>query len=222
MRVSETLRLSVTPADARELGEGLRALRGRTGLRRLAARQHQAPGSLVLSKSALHRYEQGEMPPLEYASHLDALYQGEGWVEMSMRSLWRPRWNPWSQEHGDARRMHAGRWPAQYGGPVWIKLLPQPESLGQRHEIELEWGSWLRHVSIPLDEGGVVLVTGKAIDHDRISRACNLTSDPPVYALYGAGENLKEDVVIDIRRGWVIANPQADTNEFRYGPDRGQ
>lgn len=175
----------------------------------------------MLSKSTLDRYERGEkLPPLEYASHLDELYEGEGWVEMSIRTLWRPKWNPWLEDHGVVRRVHAGRWPAQYDGQVWIMLKPQPESVGQEHEIELEWGPWGHRVTVVLDEDGVVLATGKARDIDGISRTCNVTTRPEAYALYGAGEALEGDTVIDIRRGWSKTNPNADPEEFQYGPDR--
>jgi len=57
---------------------------------------------------------------------------------MSIRALWRAQWNPWERDHGTAKRIHAGRWPAQYGGLVWIKLKPQPDSVGQEHTIELD------------------------------------------------------------------------------------
>lgn len=165
----EARRPPLIPVNAEQLGSGLRALRGRAGVRRVADRQRSGPGALVLSKSALDRYERGVvLPPLEYAQHLDALYEGEGWVEMSIRSLWRPKWNPWLEDHGTVRRLHAGRWPAQYDGQVWIKVKPQPESVGQEHEIELEWGPWGRRVTLVLEEAGIVLATAKARDLDGI------------------------------------------------------
>ncbi len=206
------------PTNADELGTGLRALR-RVGVRRLAARQPSGQGLLVLSKSALDRYERGiVLPPLEYAHHLDALYEGKGWVEMSIRALWRAQWNPWERDHGTAKRIHAGRWPAQYGGLVWIKLKPQPDSVGQEHTIEREWGPWGRTVTAVLPEAGFVLSTGKAVDDDGISRTCNVTTQPVTYALFGAGESLDGETVIDVRRGWSIANPEASTEESNYGP----
>ena len=113
---------SYAPNDAQELGASMAALRGRVSLRKLEARQVSGPGLLVLSKTTLHRYERGEvLPPLNYAAHLDDLYNAEGWLEMSISSLWRPRWNPWTEDHGTASRLHAGRWPAPQQGPVWVK-----------------------------------------------------------------------------------------------------
>jgi hypothetical protein len=204
-----------------EFGLGLRALRS-VGVRRLAARQKPAPGALVLSKSQLDRYERGALPPLQYARHLDTLYEAEGWVEMSIRSLWRPRWNPWTDDHGTARRIHAGRWPAQYGGLVWIKVKPQPEWVSHEHVIELEWGPWQRRITCVLEADGAVLATGKATDDDGISRTCNLTSEPALYALYGAGEYLSGETVLDVRRGWSMANPDAGPTESQYGPQRAE
>jgi hypothetical protein len=214
------VRPTLTPSDPSELGAGLRALRGRTGVRRLAARQPGGRGALIISKSTLDRYEKGMLPPLQYAEHLDKLYEGNGWVEMSIRSLWRSKWEPWSEDHGTARQYHAGRWPAPYGGPVWIKLKPQPEFIGQPHEVDLEWGPWGRHVTSELGESGVVLLTGKAIDIDGISRVCNVTTLPAAYALFGAGEHLSGELVLDVRRGWFKANHAADREEDSYGPSR--
>ena len=211
-------RLTSNPGDAADLGAGLRALRGKASLRRLAARQPPGPGATVLGKSTLARYEAGDLPPLEYAEHLDQLYEGKGWVEMSIRSLWRPRWNPWLEDHGVARKYHAGRWPAEYGGAVWIKLKPQPEFVSRQHEIELEWGPWGRRVTRELPRDGFVLLTGKAVDDDGISRVCNTTVKPPCYALYGAGEDLEGEEILDVRRGWSKANRYAEPEEYRYGP----
>lgn len=212
--------VSLSPGSPAELGAGLRALRT-MGLRRLAARQGSSPGALVLSKSQLARYEGGEvLPPLEYAEHLDVLYQGEGWVELSIRTLWRPKWNPWRLEHGSAGRYHAGRWPAEHGGLVWIKIKPLPKHVNMTHEIDLEWGPWRRHVTCSLPGRGIVLATGKGRDPDHISRVCNITTDPAVFTLYGAGESLTDENVLDIRRGWQKVNDQASEDAAQYGPAR--
>jgi hypothetical protein len=215
--------VTITPTTAIELGVGLRELRRPTSLRRLASRQRSGPGLLMLSKSQLDRYEKGEVqpaPPLEYAEHLDALYGGGGWVELSIRNLWRPRWNPWLQEHGVAARIHAGRWPAQFGGLVWIKVKPLPECANEMHRMFLEWGPWGRSIETNIAADGVVLATGKGRDPDGISRICNLTVDHDVFALYGSGESLDDESVIDIRRGWAKVNEDATEDERGYGPER--
>jgi len=139
---------------------------------------------------------------------------------MSIRSLWRPKWNPWFEDHGTARGVHAGRWPAHYDGLVWIKVKPQPEWVGLLHEIELEWGPWGRQMKVKLEEAGVVLATAKAKDLDGISRTCNVTTQPQAYALYGAGEALEGETIVDIRRGWSKVNPDASAEEAQYGPKR--
>lgn len=198
----ENERARTIPSSSREFGAGLRSLRT-VGLRRLASQQAAGPERLVLSKSQLSRYEAGEqLPSLRYAQHLDDLYDAAGWVTMSLRTLWRPKWNPWAEEHGDPGRLHVGDWPAPYRGIVWIKVKPTPDNLGKRHRLTLDWGPWRQVVRCALVADGVVLMTGKAPDADGISKACNLSADRPVFTLYGAGDALAGEKVLDIRSGW--------------------
>lgn len=172
-------------------------------LRKLALRQNETY-SLSLSHAQLARYEVGQLlPPLQYAQHLDRLYEAEGWIEMNLRSLWRPRWDPWGQEHGSVSRFHSNGWPAKYGGVVWVKLKPHAQTLDSPHGITLTWGPWVCEVHVEIQSQGVVLLTGKAIDLDGVSNTCNLTCDKPVFALFGAGGALDGDVVIDIRDQWT-------------------
>lgn len=191
---------------ASKFGVGLRAWRT-SSLRDLEAKQHTSGFGYVLSKSQLHRYEIGEtLPNLNVAQHLDRLYDADGWVEMALRSLWRPAWTPWRDEHRPPRRLHAGSWPAGYGGPVWVKVLPHPETLRCEHVIVLEWGPWKREVRWTPDDIGLVLVTGKAPDADGVSRTCNVSVNYPVFVLFGAGDELSGEVVRDIRSGWVLVD----------------
>jgi hypothetical protein len=175
----------------------------------------------VISKSQLARYEAGDtLLSLELADQLDELYEAKGWVQMALRSLWRSKWDPWAGDRISASRFHAGAWPARFGGIVWIKLGPQT-SLGERRvALKLEWGPWGRTLECPLTDRGIVLMTGKAIDADGISRTLNLTSSEPVYALFGAGDDLGRDDVIDIRRGWEIVTPGAAPGESDHGPEQ--
>lgn len=211
--------LTVAPTTAAEFGQGLRALRS-VGLGRLARRQVGSEDyDLVLSKSSLARYESGQvLPALEYAEHLDRLYEADGWVMMTLRSLWRPKWDPWHLDHGVSSRFHAGNWPAPYGGPVWIAVKPRPENVGLFHAIRLEWGPWERRHQCLLAEEGVVLMTGKAPDSDGVSRTCNVTTDRPVFVLFGAHEASGGADPVDVRRGWVIANEGVSASEATHGP----
>jgi hypothetical protein len=197
----------------------MRVMRGRASLRSLEKRQSQKPRALVISKSQLSRYEQGLLlPPLDYADHLDDLYAADGWVSMSLKALWRPRWTPWVEEF--PAQFHHGGWPAEYHGSVWIKLLPIIENVGNVHTIDLEWGPWGRRVVEPLPRTGLILVTGKMRDADGISRTCNLASDLHVYALFGAGEGLEGEEVRMIHRGWELRNVRAGADEQGHGPAR--
>lgn len=193
------------PSDAAELGEGLRKLRT-LGLKKLADSQVRGPGlPPPLSKSTLHRYEQGKLlPPLEHAKRLDQLYSGDGWVEVSLRSLWRSSWDPWASPDGGTSMFHSVEWPARYSGVVWMKLKPTKTDVDQLHRFHLAWGAWIRDVELRLPAAGVLLLTGKAIDYDDVARTCNVTANRRVYLLHGAGDQLHGETIIDIRQGWQL------------------
>jgi transcriptional regulator with XRE-family HTH domain len=191
------------PRSRVELGQALRALRT-VGLRGLEEIQERTGAQVVLSRAQLSRYERGEcLPPLQYAEHLDGLYDGRGWVEIAIRSLWRSKWDPWSKEHGSAGRFSVIAWPAEYAGIVWIKLKPEPESAGNQFAVKIDWGPWVREVCCRIDEHGIVLMTGKAADVNRVAVSMNIAADKPLYTLNGVGGNLPDDEVIDIQRGWA-------------------
>lgn len=193
-------------SSAREFGALLRATR-KSSLRSLEVMQQKQNFAVLLSKSQLQRYEVGEtLPNISLAQHLDRLYDADGWVELSLRSLWRKTWMPWRDEQRPPVQMHAGRWPANYSGPVWLKILPPAEGVGSQHKIDLVWGPWKREVNCALDERGLVLVTGKAVDIDGISPTCNVSVSLPVFVLFGAGSDVTGEVVQDIRSGWVRLN----------------
>lgn len=165
--------------------------------------------TFVLTKSTLSRYETGTLPPLDYAQHLDQLYDADGWIDMGLRTLWRPQWKPWEMPDAWPQRMHFMSWPADFSGLVWIKLIPAATTLPDTaHTVMLDWGPWARSVRAELPEHGVVLATGKAADPDGISRTLNLTSDLPIHILFGAGQVLEGESVIDIREGWSLAHPE--------------
>lgn len=214
--------LDVEADDRAEFGRHLRAARGMTGLRSLVKKQErQPPGSLVISRAQLSRYERGEvLPSLDCAAHIDWLYEAGGWAEMRINTLRRPRWHPWKEEEGP-RLMHSGSWPADFAGTVWLKVVPNPSEVNEEHELLLEWGPWLREVHLSLPATGVVLRSGKARDDDGIRRTLNFAADRAVHVLFGAGEGLVDEEVVDIRRGWRLVDRGASDDERTHGPARG-
>lgn len=195
------------PQSPQELGVRLRRLRGGRGLRRLVEEQDADPRlSVTLSKSQLARYESGEtLPQLQYAEHLDRLYEAGGWVEVAIRSLWRSEWDPWALDNAGPSRYHAALWPAQLSGAVWLKVKPTSQDADTVHRVEIEWGPWMRTVETVITAQGILLFTGKAADDDGIPRTCNLAFDKRVFVLHGAGDDFGDEVVVDMRRGWRIA-----------------
>ncbi|MAU84032.1 MAG: hypothetical protein CME34_19610 [Gordonia sp.] len=205
-----------------EFGDGLRALRGQRGLRRLAREQDQADNAQFhISHAQLSRYERGEvLPPLSIAEHLDWLYEGDGWVSTNIRQLWRRTWNPWSIHSAGPTRMHSAMWPAPFAGIVWLKIQPTADAVGTEHRFALEWGPWMRAIDVVVPRNGALLFTGKAKDADGIPRTLNLTCDKRVFLLHGAGDEFEdEEVVVDLRRGWRIAPGEiGDTTAPRSQP----
>jgi hypothetical protein len=191
------------PSNAIELGIGLRGLRGRHGLRKLEARQDRDPKfRYTISKSQLQRYERGDLlPPLAHAEHLDSLYDGQGWVDISLRSLWRTRWDPWGTTDRPSRH-HAVEWPAKLAGIVWLKVIPVQRGAESDHHIELVWGPWSQTIDIAIEARGAVLFTGKAEDEDGMPVTCNVSADRPVHLLHGAGDDFVDDIALDVRSGW--------------------
>lgn len=204
------------PQTSQELGEGMRALRS-VGLRSLERNQHPGKTGIYgytyrvrVSRSALSRYEGGVLPPLHLAAHLDQLYSADGWIDLGMRSLWRPHWDPWEQSDAWPQRMHFTRWPSRYSGLVWMKVVPASRSVDEDHTVILDWGPWHREVRLAhLSARGTLLITGKALDPDGISRTLNFACDKQVHVLFGAGdEGVDTEDVLDIRDGWMLARPE--------------
>ncbi|SIS19308.1 hypothetical protein [Microbacterium sp. RURRCA19A] len=157
----------------------------------------------MLSKSQLQRYETGQLlPPLKYADHLDALYEADGWVKLSLSALHAATWDPWAEGHAPARLEHAHEWPASYRGPVWVAVWPLPEHVGRKHPLTLDWGAWSAALTLTLGAQGRALTTGKSADPSGVPVTFNLESDLPVFTLSGAGPAPSGFLVTRIHRKW--------------------
>lgn len=191
------------PRNQSEFGQALRRLRT-VGIRSLAARQQTlCNDDLVLSKSQLERYEQGLLlPRLNYATHLDALYQSNGWIELALAHLWLPNWNPWDDELAFPALHDTTSWPANYHGIVWIKLLPIMANTGRPHKVTLDWGPWTFSQEYTLNHTGLVIVTGKAADESGTSVPCNIFTTPRTFVLSGLDEPTRTGSIVDIRQLW--------------------
>lgn len=189
------------PQDSAELGAALRRLRGSSSLRTLAARD---PSGSV-SKSTLGRFEIGShIPPLRLAETLDHVYDANGWLSLAIRSLRASRWDPW-RETDLPSISHSGGWPAEYSGDVWIRVIPNVRAAGREHALSLRWGPWVNNLRLELPPDGISLVTGKDIDRNEVPVTCQLSSQLPVFAVYGASVPLPTETSMDIRTRWVLS-----------------
>lgn len=197
-----------------EFGQQLRALRGKQSLREFEIRQERArPRGVVISRSQLSRYELATAKPaLDLAAHVDWLYGARGWVEVAVKSLHHDSWDPWKASTGKPTRLHTLGWPAQLSGIVWLKVVPCSQFVGMDHAVSLEWGPWTHRVVSTLDDCGVTLFTGKAIDVDGVSVPMNVELDRPCFVMSGAGDPpLKDGRWLDLRRGWSRVDARATT-----------
>lgn len=217
------------PKTPEEFGQGLKTWRYPNGPRRrkqlhdLAYDQALAPHDAYLSKETLQRYEAGqELPPLVMARHLDHLYGGRGWIELAVRSLAATDWRPGENDFSPASRGHNGIWPADCDDPVWVYLKPRFRNVGQAKDIYLyaQWGAYTRPILIrDATSAGIVLVTGKGRDDVKDgddngpAKPFHLTSNHPVFVLFGAGEPPAGSNCHNIREGWKIVHEFQDRIE---------
>ena len=142
------------------------------------------------------------MPPLAHAAQLDQLYAADGWLETSLQTLLSGTWDPQHEPSAWPARAHFVRWPAAYGGKVWIKVMAADGTTGLDHRVRLEWGPWSREVCVPISLRGVVITTGKAVDRDGVSHTLALTCDRLVHVVFGVGEPRPVESAIVASRGW--------------------
>lgn len=195
--------------SAETLGRGLRRLRNVAGgktlsLDQIVARQDVLVFTRRISRSALHRYEAGGLPPLASADQLDQMYQAKGWVSSMIHALWRSDWDPWRDALQVASRRHTFSWPAPYAGEVWILIKGQAKSALASHRLIVSWGNHVHRGAYVPSTNGVLLSTGKAADVDGIPVPVNLSSDRPVFVLHGVGEVDTSAFCIDIRASWYV------------------
>jgi hypothetical protein len=82
-------------------------------------------------------------------------------------------------------------------------VVPVPQHVDGPHTLVLSWGPWRRTVEVDLKREGLLLVTGKARDPGDVEVILHLSSDRPVYAVFGAGEMPEHKPQLDIRKGWL-------------------
>lgn len=176
--------------------------RGGSGLREFAAQTLSDPltYALPISKTSLARFENGSLPSLKYARDLDALYGADGWIELSMSALWKPRWRPW--DDGAPRKYHAFRWPASYQGVVWFEVRAQRDSSEPTHALEVRWGPWRLTLERTIPASGETFWTGKSRDADGVATSLELKSSLPVHVLFGADLESAGEHLVDIRSLW--------------------
>ena len=187
-----------------EFGASLQRFRKGTSLQALANCERNQSRNGV-SRAQLSRYERGEiLPKIWRAKHLDLLYEANGWVEMTLANLWDNRWDPWRHSQTAPTKSYVHRWPPDYSGPVWIRMAPTASSVDEEHHIVLMWGPWTAFVTTSLPQDGIYLTTGKAKDDETsTSVVIEMTSNQPVFALFGSGTPDSAAQIIDIRRNWI-------------------
>lgn len=91
--------------------------------------------------------------------------------------------------------------PANYVGPVWVKILKQESTLDTKHSITIHWGPWQLALDLPPGSArSVALMHSKGDDGLSIPIVLRVT--PPCYVTFGRGR-VHAGEVRDINAGWV-------------------
>jgi hypothetical protein len=99
-------------------------------------------------------------------------------------------------------RLHFYKWPAAYGGRVWIWILPPARNAGLAHDIQLRWGPWRRSLSVSITENGITLLTSKGAED--VPASCRVEVTPEARVLFGVGDVSGRET-LDIEDGWEHA-----------------
>lgn len=123
-----------------------------TRLRRLRGHSlRSAAGALEVSKSRLHRREQGEgwsPDDTEFVKRLDRMLDTQGLILESFRRV--------SGTDRPVRSKWVHHFPAEHVGLVYLWLQPERENVGGIHRLMMRWGPWeVRLHDRPPQEGAL-------------------------------------------------------------------
>lgn len=176
-----------------DFGERLRRIRKQ---RRLS--QEQVAGKIGCSDSTLSRYERGDLLiPETRAKALDELFRGEGHLLAERNALAAGTWLP----PGAFRTRWEYNHPAEYSGPIWMRVVPDHYYVGQRHRVEVRWRNWKLCREALLDEEGAWFVHTKGNDGQSIP--IEVTVNPACRVAFGQGLAPGQPIV-DINHGWAF------------------
>ena len=97
------------------------------------------------------------------------------------------------------------RFPAEFRGHVWLRVIPRMEHIGKAHKYRLSWGRYVREgVTRNLDAGGIILACRKIAERETYPLACEIS--PAAFLSGGHGR-----LVEDINKGWVCRDRHGRT-----------
>lgn len=106
---------------------------------------------------------------------------------------------------GGFRQIWTHRHSADYRGPVWIRIVPQPENRQMPHAFLIEWGPLERRGRVAFDDCDAVwLVHTKG--YDPVAVPLTFAMNPLAAVSFGEGRApTRPNCVQDINAGWVPA-----------------
>lgn len=150
---------------------------------------------LGCSVAAVSRYERGEvLIPRPMAETLDQFFKAQGEL-LAERDVLDGTWLP----RGAFRTRWGHNHRAEYSGPIWLRLVPDPVFAGELHRIELTWGTWRLCHEQKLEAAGAYFAHTKGDDGRSVP--LEMTISPACHAVFGEGEAPGRPV-IDINHGW--------------------
>jgi len=91
--------------------------------------------------------------------------------------------------------------PADYAGPVWIKLRPQPANLGKPHRYRVYWSPWLYTNEFDFVGCKEVILLHKKMQKGKAPRV-SVSVEPACQITFGHGRP-RGRKILDINEGWV-------------------
>jgi hypothetical protein len=93
------------------------------------------------------------------------------------------------------------RFPKDFTGTVWTRVIPTPEGASSLHEVTIRWGAYFKVTVVEMPGAGAACLWYRKLAEDDIGLSASVS--PPATLVFGTGEPPNDPVVLDINQGWT-------------------